>query len=183
MTPLIRILIPVAICVVGCDKHPKPKFKPAPSPTPRLGPPAQRITSADRLRADEAMTANDLSLMLRANTPEDEIVRQIVRRGFVEPFDAAKAQSLATLGASPRLISIVRDPQYVLTDAERRQYLARSARRDDASRAKTTADLKQREAKFDERQKQLQLQQQAFDDAQKEREAKRRAQAKATPQP
>jgi hypothetical protein len=110
------------------------------------------------LRADEAMTLDDLSLLLRTSTPEEEIVRQVARRGFVNALNPAAAQSLAALGASPRLIAIVQDPQYILTAAERQQYAARTKGRPPSVNSQAQAEQRKRAAEFEERQRQLQPQ-------------------------
>lgn len=178
MNPSYRILVLIALCFAGCDT--RQKFEPAPPPTPPMGPPAQRISGGERLRADDAMTLSDLSLLLRTSTPEDEIMQHIARRGFLEPVGAVQAQGLAALGASPRLVIVVQDPQYVLGAAERQAYLARKTQRVTAARGKTAADRKAIEAEFAERQRQFELQQQTYDMvAQKERDAQAREQAKA----
>ncbi len=178
MNPCLRISLLIALAFAGCEP-PRPKLKPAPPPTPPLGPPAQRI-SGERLNAEDAMSFSDLSLLLRMGTPENALMQQIARRGFIDPINPAQAQSLAGLGASQRLIIVVQDRQYVLNAAERQGYLARQQRREKAARGKTMADLDKREAEFAERQQQLQLQQQTFDMvAQKEREQQQLEQAKA----
>lgn len=177
MNPLNRVLLLAAIAVVGCEQ--RPKFKPAPPPTPPLGPPAQRISSGERLNSEDAMTFSDLSLLLRTNTPEHEIMLHLAQRGVLDPITATQVQSLAAMGASPNLLIVLQDPQYVLSAPERQAYVSRKQRRDAAVRGKSNADQKQREAEFTERQRQLELQQQTYEMvAQKEREQKQREQAK-----
>ena len=144
-----------------------------------MGPPARRAAASDRLSADEAMTFADLSLLVRTSTPEEEIMRQISERGFLDPISPAQAQSLAELGASARLVIVMQDRQYVLTPPERTEYTSRKTRRDNAVRGQVTADKKQREAEFAERQRLQELQQQTMNNvAQKERDQKQREDAK-----
>jgi hypothetical protein len=144
-----------------------------------MGPLAHRAGDSDRLNAEEAMTFADLSLLLRTSTAEDEIMRQIAERGFLDPISPSQAESLATMGGSPRLIIVVQDPQYVLSAKERGEFTARRARRDNAMRGQANADQKQRQAEFAERQRLQELQQQTMTNvAKKEQEQKQRENAK-----
>lgn len=179
MTTRLCAILLIAFVSTGCPLRPKPKFTPAPSPTPSLGPPAQRPVAAERMRDDDAMTFADLSLLLRMSTPEAEIMQHIARRGFLEPVNVNQAHSLLAINGSERLVLVVQDPQYVLTPAERQDYLARKHQRETAARGGNIANQKQREAEFAERQRQIDLQQQTFAIAsQKEAEQKAREQAK-----
>lgn len=155
-------------------------MEPPPVATPPMGPPARRGAAADRLNANDAMTFADFSLLVRTSTPEEELMRQIAERGFLDPVSAAQARSLEALGASAKLVIVVQDPQYVLSAQERAEYAARRTRRDNAVRGQAAADKKQREAEFAERQRLQDLQQQTMNNvAQKEREQQQHEDAKA----
>lgn len=179
MNTRLSVLLLITVVSFGCNLRPKPKFTPGPSPTPAFAPPAQRSIAAERTFDDEAITFADLSLMVRTSTPEAEIMQHIARRGFLDPIGVNQAHSLLAINGSERLVTVVLDPQYVLSPEERQGYFARQQRRANAAHSGRVAGQRQQAAEFAERQKAMELQQQTYYiAAQNEAEKKRKEQAK-----
>jgi hypothetical protein len=149
------------LTIAGCgDKAATATPTPAPSVTMAFepGPRPNRSSSSDLSRIDEAMKFSDVEFLLRVGNTEAAILNEIATRGFVEQVTAAKANSLSTHGASARLIALVQDRQYVLTPEEAVEYKVRSDRRAQKGAPVRSADPRQRQKDFEERQRRIHMQ-------------------------
>jgi hypothetical protein len=82
------------------------------------------------LGADEAMTIAEVSIMVRLGYGEAEIIADIRRKGLVKGATAAEINDLAGLGATPALLALLTDDNYILTDDEWGKYDIRRQQRE-----------------------------------------------------
>ena len=75
----------------------------------------------------EALTFAEVSLMVRSGLSEAEILQEISQRGLVYPVTEQEAEGLKAKGATPAVLAALRDPRFVLTDAEIQNYQQRQA--------------------------------------------------------
>jgi hypothetical protein len=157
------LLLPV-IVFTGCGEE---KAKPAAATAAPVvqvaagfepGPKPNRSKASEVTRANEAMKIADVEFMLRAGVGEAEILNAIAVRGFIGQVVVADANALSTYGASPRLMALVQDHQYVLTPEELSQYNARAQRTAQKGPPVRSKDPKQQQKDFEERQRQIHAQ-------------------------
>lgn len=153
-----------------------------PPPPPPPPPPTGMFTKAEIvMAAEEALTENDIALMLRANVDQETIVADIRRRGLVERVGDDGCRRLAEIGARAELRQAAQDWRSVLTDGERGRYRQRAGlrpemraaavleieRRQDEERRAAAEKLRQQQAILDS----------ALQDARKDRRQQERARA------
>jgi hypothetical protein len=156
------VILPL-LAIAGCEDKPASSMAtPAPMATLTVafepGPKPHRSSGGELSRIDEAMKITDVEFLLRAGSSESEILNEIAGRGLVEQVTAPQANALSTHGASARLVALVQDRQYVLTPVEATEYRARNDRRGQKGAAVRSADPKQRQKEFEERQRKIQAQ-------------------------
>jgi len=83
--------------------------------------------SSGFLRASP-MTANELDLLVRMHTPEDQILAEVAERRLLGALDDAGAKKLTADGASANLITKLRGGAFTVSEADAAQLRAAAAR-------------------------------------------------------
>ncbi len=73
------------------------------------------------------MTVKEIDFLLRQHTPEAEIVSQLALRRLLAPVDPAGEKQLGEHGATPGLLTTLKQGQFVLSAAEAQAFVARTA--------------------------------------------------------
>lgn len=73
------------------------------------------LTSEDVRIGRQAISIDEVSLMLRSGSSEEDIIKEVQTRHIPEKIDAARELELRTHGAGPKLIAALKDTGNVLT--------------------------------------------------------------------
>ncbi|MEY2562283.1 MAG: hypothetical protein QOH88_476 [Verrucomicrobiota bacterium] len=102
----------LAVVTLSSCSHPSSEVVTEPAP----------LTAEDLRIAHQAMTPDEVSLLLRGGTRQDAIIAEVTKRHLSAPPDAATEDALLQSKASPALIAAMKAPANILTASQKQEF-------------------------------------------------------------